>query len=73
MLTNYIFYYKSDANKKKYDYSVFNKDDGGFISTDENNKLQNEAYYMGIIDYLAPWDFKKIVEHYFKVIFLFQV
>jgi len=63
---------EDDANKKKYDYSVFNKDDGGFISTDEHNKLQNEAYYMGIIDYLAPWDFKKIVEHYFKVIFLFQ-
>jgi len=50
---------EDDANKKKYDYSVFNKDDGGFISTDEHNKLQNEAYYMGIIDYLAPWDLRK--------------
>ncbi|KAG4091011.1 SAICAR synthase-like protein [Neocallimastix lanati (nom. inval.)] len=52
--------------------SIFNKEDGGFISSDENDKIQNEAYYMGIIDYLAPWDFKKIVEHYFKTIFLFQ-
>jgi len=52
--------------------SIFNKEDGGFISSDENDRIQNEAYYMGIIDYLAPWDFKKIVEHYFKTIFLFQ-
>jgi len=57
---------------KKIEYSVFNQDEGGFISTDEHNNIQNEAYYMGIIDYLSPWDFKKIVEHYFKTIFLFQ-
>jgi len=56
----------------KSEFSVFNRDEGGFISTDENNNIQNEAYYMGIIDYLSPWDFKKIVEHYFKTIFLFQ-
>jgi len=62
----------NNNNNSKYDYSVFNKDDGGFISTDENNNIQNEAYYMGIIDYLAPWDFKKIVEHYFKTLILFQ-
>jgi len=57
---------------EKKDESIFNRDEGGFISTDENNNIQNEAYYMGIIDYLAPWDLKKILEHYFKVIFLFQ-
>jgi len=61
-----------DKLKNKVEYSIFNNEDGGFLSTDENNKIQNEAYYMGIIDYLAPWDFKKIVEHYFKTLFLFQ-
>jgi 1-phosphatidylinositol-4-phosphate 5-kinase len=59
-------------NARKTENSVFNQDEGGFISTDDNNNIQNEAYYMGIIDYLSPWDFKKIVEHYFKTIFLFQ-
>jgi len=61
-----------EIETEKKDESIFNNEDGGFISTDENNVIQNEAYYMGIIDYLAPWDFKKIIEHYFKTIFLFQ-
>ncbi|ORX77935.1 SAICAR synthase-like protein [Anaeromyces robustus] len=58
--------------EKKMELSIFNNDDGGFISTDEYNRIQNEAYYMGIIDYLSPWDWKKIIEHYFKTLILFQ-
>jgi len=61
-----------EIKPEKQDESIFNNEDGGFISTNINNEIQNEAYYMGIIDYLAPWDFKKIIEHYFKTIFLFQ-
>jgi hypothetical protein len=63
---------ENENESEKKDESIFNNEDGGFISTNENNEIQNEAYYMGIIDYLVPWSFKKFIEHYFKTIFLFQ-
>ncbi|ORY97448.1 hypothetical protein BCR43DRAFT_438695 [Syncephalastrum racemosum] len=45
---------------------VFYSDDGGFQSTDENDRGTNSLYYMGIIDILTPYDAKKKSEHFFK-------
>eukprot|EP00160_Parvularia_atlantis_P017373 Unigene5948_Nuclearia_a/m.18214 Unigene5948_Nuclearia_a/g.18214 ORF Unigene5948_Nuclearia_a/g.18214 Unigene5948_Nuclearia_a/m.18214 type:complete len:277 (-) Unigene5948_Nuclearia_a:232-1062(-) len=46
--------------------SVFSQDDGGFQSTDEDNRPLSEIYFMGIIDILTPYDIKKRIEHQFK-------
>lgn len=46
--------------------SIFEKDDGGFCSTDEDNSPLSEVYYMGIIDILQPYNFSKKVESRFK-------
>lgn len=45
---------------------MFYSDDGGFQSTDENDRGTNSLYYMGIIDILTPYDAKKKSEHFFK-------
>ncbi|QIX00656.1 hypothetical protein AMS68_006173 [Peltaster fructicola] len=44
----------------------FYRDDGGFRSTDEHNQLDQEIYYLGIIDCLTPWSTLKKVENMWK-------
>ena len=45
---------------------AFYSDDGGFRSTNENDRPTSALYYMGIIDILTPYDSKKKSEHFFK-------
>lgn len=41
-------------------------DDGGFRSTDENDRPTSILYYLGVIDILTAYDAKKKSEHFFK-------
>jgi len=45
---------------------VFQQDEGGFASTNNNNEETNELYFMGIIDILQPYDLRKRLEHSIK-------
>ncbi|KAI9322627.1 hypothetical protein BX666DRAFT_1849629 [Dichotomocladium elegans] len=45
---------------------AFYSDDGGFQSTDEQDRPTSALYYMGIIDILTPYDSKKKSEHFIK-------
>jgi len=45
---------------------VFQQDEGGFASTNNNNEETNELYFMGIIDILQPYDLRKWLEHSIK-------
>lgn len=49
-------------------YFRFYQDLGGFGSTDEHNEPLEEIYYLGIIDILTPYKFKKKLEHALKTI-----
>lgn len=45
---------------------IFYQDEGGFRSTDEENRPTNWIYYFGIIDTLTLYSSVKRGEHYFK-------
>ncbi|KAF9381587.1 Phosphatidylinositol-4-phosphate 5-kinase [Mortierella sp. AD011] len=45
---------------------VFYADDGGLLSTNEQNVQGADLYYLGIIDILTPYNYVKKVEHYWK-------
>ncbi|KAI9267891.1 hypothetical protein BDA99DRAFT_435960 [Phascolomyces articulosus] len=45
---------------------AFYSDEGGFQSTNEEDRPTSALYYMGIIDILTPYDSKKKSEHFFK-------
>jgi 1-phosphatidylinositol-4-phosphate 5-kinase len=47
-------------------HCVFYADDGGFHSTDENNRPTNDLYFLGIIDILTPYNYVKKTEHFWK-------
>lgn len=47
---------------------VFYQDDGGLLSTDDNDRPLMELYYVGIIDILTPWNLTKKAEHAWKSI-----
>ncbi|ODV91188.1 hypothetical protein CANCADRAFT_25521 [Tortispora caseinolytica NRRL Y-17796] len=47
------------ADKKKF---LFYADDGGFIATDENDMPLNELYFLGVIDCLTKYGFRKRME-----------
>ena len=49
-------------------YCVFYSEDGGFQSTDENNNLTQQLYFMGVIDILTPYNIVKKTEHFWKSI-----
>ncbi|KAI3644450.1 hypothetical protein MP228_010614 [Amoeboaphelidium protococcarum] len=55
-----------DENPAERRGCVFYQDDGGFLSTDEQNRPLLELYYVGIIDILTPYNTSKAVEHYWK-------
>lgn len=49
-------------------HSVFQKEFGGFRSTDFDNRPLNEIYYLGIIDVLTSYSTLKKFEHAIKSI-----
>jgi 1-phosphatidylinositol-4-phosphate 5-kinase len=55
-----------DENPAERRGCVFYQDDGGFLSTDEQNRPLLELYYVGIIDILTPYNTSKAVEHHWK-------
>ncbi|KAG4098130.1 SAICAR synthase-like protein [Neocallimastix lanati (nom. inval.)] len=51
---------------KERKYCIFYQDDGGFRSTDNNNKPLNDLYFLGVIDILTNYNYKKKIEHFIK-------
>ncbi|KAI7887694.1 uncharacterized protein EV154DRAFT_539612 [Mucor mucedo] len=49
-------------------WCIFYADDGGFRSSDEENRPLDKLYYMGVIDILTPYNFMKRSEHIWKSI-----
>ncbi|KAI8888845.1 SAICAR synthase-like protein [Backusella circina FSU 941] len=49
-------------------WCIFYRDDGGFRSSDEENKPSDKLYYVGIIDILTPYNIIKQSEHIWKSI-----
>lgn len=45
---------------------MFYSEEGGFISTDENNQSTDKVYYLGVIDILTRYSLLKRAEHFFK-------
>ncbi|CAO3569510.1 unnamed protein product [Mortierella alpina] len=45
---------------------IFYADDGGLLSTSEQNDSGQDLYYLGIIDILTPYNYVKKVEHLWK-------
>ncbi|KAK1348957.1 phosphatidylinositol-4-phosphate 5-kinase [Hamiltosporidium tvaerminnensis] len=48
--------------------SIFSKEYGGY-SSDNNSTAFKEIYYIGIIDILTPWSWKKMIENFFYKFF----
>ncbi|KAG2233414.1 hypothetical protein INT48_007444 [Thamnidium elegans] len=49
-------------------WCIFYADDGGFRSSDDENRPLDKLYYMGVIDILTPYNFIKRSEHIWKSI-----
>lgn len=49
-------------------WCTFYADDGGFRSSDEDNKPLDKLYYVGVIDILTPYNLVKRSEHIWKSI-----
>ncbi|KAF9358844.1 Phosphatidylinositol-4-phosphate 5-kinase [Mortierella sp. AD094] len=47
-------------------HCIFYADDGGLLSTNEQNVQGEDLYYLGIIDILTPYNYVKKIEHYWK-------
>ncbi|KAF9924428.1 Phosphatidylinositol-4-phosphate 5-kinase [Linnemannia zychae] len=45
---------------------IFYADDGGLLSTNEQNEQGEDLYYLGIIDILTPYNYVKKIEHIWK-------
>lgn len=58
----------SDAFSER-KHCIFYADDGGLLSTNEQNVRGEDLYYLGIIDILTPYNYVKKVEHYWKGMF----
>ncbi|KAJ2856767.1 Phosphatidylinositol-4-phosphate 5-kinase, partial [Coemansia erecta] len=47
-------------------HSIFYREDGGILSTDQNDNPAQLIYYLGVIDILTPYNVVKRTEHIFK-------
>ena len=50
--------------------SVFRSYDGGFAATDEKGVRMAEVYYLGVIDFLQPFNLRKTVEKTLKTVWV---
>ena len=56
----------SDEGEAKIPVSLFKHDDGGFGGMNDDGTLNNEIYYIGIIDILQQYDLLKFTENKYK-------
>ncbi|KAJ2175059.1 Phosphatidylinositol-4-phosphate 5-kinase, partial [Coemansia sp. RSA 551] len=47
-------------------YSMFYREDGGILSSDQNDNPAQLIYYLGVIDILTPYNMFKRTEHVVK-------
>jgi 1-phosphatidylinositol-4-phosphate 5-kinase len=52
---------QKDQSERK--YFVFYQDEGGIRATDEYDRNEKKIYYLGVIDILTPYNWKKKIEH----------
>jgi 1-phosphatidylinositol-4-phosphate 5-kinase len=57
---------KVGENEFKIPISLFKRDDGGFCGMNDDGTLNNEIYYIGIIDILQQYNFMKFTENKYK-------
>ncbi|KAG0209797.1 Phosphatidylinositol-4-phosphate 5-kinase [Mortierella sp. GBA43] len=55
----------SDAFSER-KHCIFYADDGGLLSTNEQNDVSADLYYLGVIDILTPYNYVKKIEHFWK-------
>jgi 1-phosphatidylinositol-4-phosphate 5-kinase len=55
-----------DRDRSERRHYIFYQDEGGIRATDQLNQPIDTLYYMGIIDILTPYGWKKWFENFFK-------
>ncbi|TFK67357.1 SAICAR synthase-like protein [Pluteus cervinus] len=55
-----------EADTGERQHFIFYQDEGGLRATDESNDAMNTIYYLGVIDILTPYSFRKKLEHLWK-------
>ena len=58
-----------DEKEVKIPLSLFKRDDGGFCGMNDDGTLNNEIYYIGIIDILQQYNLLKFTENKYKSYF----
>ena len=58
--------YINNEKEAKIPTSLFKRDDGGFCGMNSDGTLNNEIYYIGIIDILQQYNFLKFTENKYK-------
>jgi hypothetical protein len=56
----------ASANIRQGKRPTFREHHGGVVARDENEELLDEVYFLGVIDILTIYNFKKKSEHTFK-------
>jgi hypothetical protein len=60
---------KDETKVNKIQVSLFKRDDGGFWGMNDDGTLNNEIYYVGIIDILQQYNLMKFTENKYKSYF----
>jgi len=63
---NKTHHHIKDEKKIKIPLSLFKRDDGGFCGMNDDGTLNNEIYYIGIIDILQQYNLLKFAENKYK-------
>jgi 1-phosphatidylinositol-4-phosphate 5-kinase len=54
----------SDSSDRR--HFLFYQDEGGLRATDESNGNMDVIYYLGVIDFITPYNTVKKLEHFWK-------
>ena len=63
---NETHHHIKNEKKVKIPVSLFKRDDGGFCGMNDDGTLNNEIYYIGIIDILQQYNLLKFAENKYK-------